>query len=247
MLQVIHLRDLKPTSKPSSNMETRKLNVLVTGSTGMVGEGVLQVCLDNPAVAKVVALNRRTVGFSHTKLTEILLPDFHQLKAVESQLKGLDACYHCMGISSIGADEATYKDITYTLSILLGETMGRLNPGSVFCYLSGAGTDATEKGKLGWARLKGRTENELSLMPFRSMYRYRPGFIKPFPGAKHVQAFYKYIDWMFPIGKTLFPDGFSTIEEIGLSMIQVTLKEEEQKMLAGKEIRRLSRVLQPKG
>lgn len=221
-------------------METKKLRVLVTGSTGMVGEGVLQVCLQHPAVEKVIALNRRSVGFSHPKLTEILLPDFHQLKTVEDQLKGLDACYHCMGVSSIGADESTYKDITYTLSILLGETMGRLNPGSVFCYLSGAGTDATETSKLSWARLKGRTENELSKMPFSDFYRYRPGFIKPLPGASHVQAFYKYVNWMFPIGKSLFPDGFSTIEEIGLSMIRVTLKEEEQKTLAGKDIRRIA-------
>jgi uncharacterized protein YbjT (DUF2867 family) len=224
-------------------MDSKKLKVLVTGSTGMVGEGVLQVCLDNPNIEKVVALNRRTVGFSHPKMTEILLPDFHQLNSVESQLKGLDACYHCMGISSIGTDEAIYKDITYTLSILLGETMSRLNPGSVFCYLSGAGTDATEKGKLGWARLKGRTENELSKMPFSAMYRYRPGFIKPLPGATHVQAFYKYVDWFFPIGKALFPEGFSTLEEIGRSMIQVTLKEDETKTLAGKDIRRLSNVL----
>ncbi len=221
-------------------METRKLKVLVTGSTGMVGEGVLQVCLQHPAVEKVIALNRRSVGFSHPKLTEILLPDFHQLKTVEDQLKGLDACYHCMGVSSIGTDESTYKDITYTLSILLGETMSRLNPGSVFCYLSGAGTDATETSKLSWARLKGRTENELSEMPFNGFYRYRPGFIKPLPGATHVQAFYKYVNWFFPIGKSLFPDGFSTIEEIGLSMIRVTLKEEEQKTLAGKDIRRIA-------
>lgn len=224
-------------------MESRKLKVLVTGSTGMVGEGVLQVCLQNPAVEKVVALNRRTVGFSHPKLTEILLPDFHQLKTVENQLFGLDACYHCMGISSIGTDEATYADITYTLSILLGETMSRLNPGSVFCYLSGAGTDATEKSKLSWARLKGRTENELAQMPFSAMYRYRPGFIKPLPGAAHVQAFYKYVNWMFPLGKALFPDGFSTIEEIGRSMIEVTLKEDAAKTLAGKDIRRLSKML----
>lgn len=218
------------------------MNVLVTGSTGMVGEGVLQVCLDSPLVEKVVALNRKTVGFSHHKLTEILLPDFHDLKSVESQLKGLDACFHCMGVSSLGIDEASYKVITYDLSILLGETMSRLNPGSVFCYLSGAGTDATETSKMAWARLKGRTENELAAMPFSAMYRYRPGFIKPLPGAKHVQAFYKYVDWFFPIGKALFPDGFSSIEEIGRSMIQVTLKQDEVKTLAGKDIRRLSKL-----
>lgn len=216
------------------------MKVLVTGSTGMVGEGVLQVCLQHPAVEKVIALNRRSVGFSHPKLTEIILPDFHQLKTVEAQLKGLDACYHCMGVSSIGTDETTYKDITHTLSILLGETMSRLNPGSVFCYLSGAGTDATETSKLSWARLKGRTENDLSKMPFKGFYRYRPGFIKPLPGATHVQAFYKYVNWFFPIGKSLFPDGFSTIQEIGLSMIRVTLKEEAQKTLAGKDIRRIA-------
>jgi len=221
-------------------METKKRSVLVTGSTGMVGEGVLQVCLQHPAVEKVIALNRRSIGFSHPKLIEILLPDFHQLKTVETQLKGLDACFHCMGISSIGTDEATYKDITYALSILLGETMSRFNPGSVFCYLSGAGTDATETSKLSWARLKGRTENELARMPFKALYRYRPGFIKPLPGAKHVQSFYKYVNWMFPIGKALFPDGFSSIEEIGRSMIQVALREDESKILAGKDIRRLS-------
>lgn len=221
-------------------MKFNGLKVLVTGSTGMVGEGVLQVCLRHPAVEKVVALNRRTVGFSHPKLTEIILPDFHRLSEVEDQLIGLDACYHCMGISSIGTDEATYKDITYTLSILLGETMSRLNPGSVFCYLSGAGTDATQTSKLSWARLKGKTENELSQMAFKAMFRYRPGFIKPLAGAKHVQPFYKYVNWFFPIGKTLFPDGFSTIEEIGRSMIQVTLKDEEVKFLAGKDIRRIA-------
>lgn len=209
----------------------------------MVGEGVLQVCLENPLIEKVVALNRKTVGFNHPKLTEILLPDFHELKTVENQLKGLDACYHCMGVSSLGIDEASYKDITYTLSILLGETFSRLNPGSVFCYLSGAGTDATETSKMAWARLKGRTENELAQMPFSAMYRYRPGFIKPLPGAKHVQAFYKYVDWLFPLGKTLLPEHFSTIEEIGRSMIQVTRKEDEVKTLAGKDIRRLSKML----
>lgn len=214
--------------------------MLVTGSTGMVGEGVLQVCLQHPAVEKVVVLNRRSVGFSHSKLTEILLPDFHQLKTVEDQLIGLDACFHCMGISSLGTDEETYKDITYTLSILLGETMSRLNPGSVFCYLSGAGTDATQTSKMGWARLKGQTENELAQLPFKALYRYRPGFIKPLSGATHVQPFYKYINWTFPIGKSLFPDGFSTVKEIGLSMIYVALYGDEKKTLAGKDIRRLA-------
>jgi len=209
----------------------------------MVGEGVLQVCLQHPTVERVVALNRRSVGFSHPKLKEILLPDFHQLSSVENQLVGMDACFHCMGVSSIGTDEVLYNDITYTLSLLLGETMSRLNPDSVFCYVSGAGTDATETSKLGWARLKGRTENELAQLPFKGFYRYRPGFIKPLPGATHVQAFYKYVNWMFPMGKSLFPDGFNTIEEIGKSMIQVTLKGEETKTLAGKEIRRIASIL----
>jgi uncharacterized protein YbjT (DUF2867 family) len=224
-------------------MDSGKLRVLVTGSTGMVGEGVLQVCLNNPHVEKVVALNRRTVGFSHPKLTEILLADFHDLKSIEQQLAGLNACFHCMGISSIGIDEATYKDITYTLSITLGETMSRLNPGSVFCYLSGAGTDGTETSKMAWSRLKGRTENELAAMPFRSMYRYRPGFIKPLPGARHVQAFYKFVDWLFPLGRKILPEHFSTLEEIGRSMIYVGLHDKKTEILAGKEIARLSQLL----
>jgi len=224
-------------------MNNRALNVLITGSTGMVGEGVLQVCLGHPAVGRVVALNRQTVGFSHPKLTEVILPDFHQLSAISEQLNNLDACFHCMGISSVGTDESTYKDVTYTLSMILGESVSRLNPGLVFCYVSGAGTDASETSKLSWARLKGRTENELAQLPFKAFYRYRPGVIKPLPGAKHVQPFYKYVDWLFPLGKTLFPNGFNTVEEIGLSMIQVALQAEETKILAGKDIRRLAQLL----
>jgi len=212
------------------------LKVIITGSTGMVGEGIMQVCLNHPSVEKVLILNRRSAGVKHHKLTEILHWDFTNLVPVADQLLGYDACYHCMGISSVGAEKDYYYQVTYMMSMELGKTLSRLNPGMVFCYVSGAGTDETETSKLEWARLKGRTENELAQLPFKKMYAYRPGFIKPIPGAAHAHAFYNYINWLFPFGKNLFPNGFNTMEELGLSMINLTLHPADINILRGKEI-----------
>jgi len=221
-------------------METKKLNVLITGSTGMVGEGVLLVCLQSPMIEKITVVNRRSLGFTHTKLTEIVHADFYDLSTIENQLTGFDACFFCLGISSVGVKEDEYLKVTYTLTMHFGETLSRLNPGMVFCYVAGAGTDETEKSRLSWARVKGRTENDLEKLPFKALYRYRFGFVKPVAGQKHIQPFYKYVNWMFPIGKRLYPEGFNTLEEVGLSMIQVALHGSEDKKLAGKAISRLA-------
>jgi len=221
-------------------MNFKKLNVLITGSTGMVGEGVLLVCLQNPAVEKVTVVNRRSLGLTHPKLTEIIHPDFYDLSTIENQLTGFDACYFCLGISSVGMDEVEYYKVTYSLTMHFGETLSRLNPGMVFCYVAGAGTDETETSRFRWARVKGKTENDLEKLPFKAMYRYRFGFVKPVPGQKHDKSFYKYINWFFPIGKRLYPQGFNTLEEVGLSMINVTLNGSEEKKLAGRAIARLA-------
>jgi hypothetical protein len=221
-------------------METKKLKVLITGSTGMVGEGVLLVCLQNPLVEKITVINRRSLGFTHPRLTEIIHPDFYDLSAIENQLTGFDACFFCLGISSVGVKEEDYFKVTYTLTMHFGETLSRLNPGMVFCYVTGAGTDETEKSRLSWARVKGRTENDLEKLPFKALYRYRFGFVKPVPGQKHIQSFYKYVNWLFPIGKRLYPEGFNTLEEVGLSMIQVAIHGSQDKKLAGKAISRLA-------
>lgn len=221
-------------------METRKLNVLITGSTGMVGEGVLFTCLQNPSVEKVTVVNRRSLHITNPKLTEIIHPDFYDLSAIEDQLTGFDACYFCLGISSIGVNEADYFRVTYTLTMHFAETLCKINPGMVFCYVAGAGTDETEKSRQSWARVKGKTENDLAKLPFKALYRYRFGFVKPMVGQQHVNKLYKYINWVFPFGRICYPDGFNTLEEVGLSMIEVTLHGSEEKKLAGKAIIRLA-------
>jgi len=217
-------------------METKKLNVLITGSTGMVGQGVLLVCLENPAIEKITVVNRRSVGITHPKLTEIIQPNFYDLSTIEDRLTGFDACFFCLGISSIGVDKTEYYNTTYTLTMHFGKTLSRLNPDIVFCYVAGAGTDETEKSTLSWSRVKGKTENDLEKLPFKAMYRYRFGFVKPVPGQKHAKTFYKYINWVLPIGKALFPESYNTLEEVGLSMIYVTLYGSDETKLAGKAI-----------
>lgn len=217
-------------------MENKKMNVLITGSTGMVGEGVLLVCLENPAIEKITVVNRRSLGMTHPKLTEIIQPNFYDLSTIEDRLTGFDACYFCLGISSIGVDQTEYYKTTYTLTMHFGKTLSRLNPGMVFCYVAGAGTDETEKSKMSWSRVKGKTENDLEKLPFKALYRYRFGFVKPVPGQKHAKSFYKYINWVLPIGKFFFPDSYNKLEEVGLSMIYVTLYGNDLKILAGKEI-----------
>lgn len=217
-------------------MENRKLNVLITGSTGMVGEGVLLTCLNHPSIEKITLVNRRSIGFTHPKVTEIIHDDFYNLSSIEDKLTGFDACFFCLGISSIGVSESDYYKITYVLTMHFGETLSRLNKDMVFCYVTGAGTDETETSKLSWARVKGRTENELEKLPFKALYRYRFGFVKPVRSQVRTKGFYKYISWIMPIGKNFYPDGFNTLEEVTLSMIYVTLYGSQEKKFAGKAI-----------
>jgi len=209
---------------------------MITGSTGMVGEGVLLTCLQNQAIEKVTVVNRRSVGFTHPKMTEIIHSDFYNLSSIENQLTGFDACYFCLGISSLGVSESDYYQVTYVLTMHFGETLSRLNPGMVFCYVAGAGTDETEKSNMSWSRVKGRIENDLEKLPFKALYRYRFGFVKPVQGQKHAKNFYNYINWVLPFGKAIYPEGFNSLEEVALSMIFVTLYGSDVKKLAGRAI-----------
>lgn len=208
----------------------------------MVGEGVMHQCLQNENVASVLLINRKPYGLQHAKLKEIIHQDFYDLSAIESELKGYNACYFCLGISSVGISKEEYYKITYTLTMHVGETLSRLNPEMVFTYVSGMGTDSLEKGN-GWASVKGKTENDLKKLPFKKVHAYRPGFIKPIPGLKNAKSFYKYINWMFPIGKSLTPNAFNSLEELGDSMIYVTLNNYEPFILNGKEISETARLL----
>lgn len=212
------------------------LKVIITGATGMVGEGVLLVCLDNPAISNVLIINRRPLGITHPKLKEIIHQDFHDLSPVAEHLAGYDACFFCLGVSSVGMKMDPYRKVTYDLTMHFGETVSRLNRDMVFIYVSGAGTDGTEKGKIEWARIKGKTENDLRELPFKKVYGYRPGFIRPYKGQKRAHAFYTYINWFFPVGKKLSPDYFNTMEELGVSMIRLVRHDYPKETIYGRDI-----------
>lgn len=214
----------------------KSIKVIITGSTGMIGEGVLHRCLANPQVSEVLIINRKSYGLSHPKIKEVILPSFLDLHAVKTQLAGYDACFFCAGISSLGISKEEYEKITYDLTLNVGKTLADLNPNMTFTYVSGQGTDNTEKGRSHWARIKGKTENDLRKLPFKKVYAYRPGFIRPMEGMKNTIKAYKYVNWLFPIGRRLLPNGFSKLEEIGDSMISVSLHGYDGWILNGKEI-----------
>src|SRR6266508_2253769 len=160
-------------------MSKDPIKAIITGATGMVGEGVLHICLNHPNVEQILVINRKPCGVQHPKLKEIIHTDFYNLSSIEDQLIGYNACFFCLGISSVGMKEADYFKVTYTLTMHVAETLSRHNPDMTFCYISGAGTDSTEKGRIMWARVKGKTENDLMKLPFRDVFAFRPGFIKP--------------------------------------------------------------------
>lgn len=213
-----------------------KIKAIITGTTGMVGEGVLHECLQHPQVEAVLVINRKPCGVTHPKLKEIIHADFFDLSPIANQLTGYNACYFCLGVSSVGLKQEDYYRTTYTLTLQVAETLVQRNTGMTFCYVSGAGTDSTEKGRLHWARVKGKTENDLMKLPFHKVFAFRPGFIKPTPGLKNTLRFYKYINWLFPIGRALFPNNFCTLREIGLAMIHCVSLPDSRKVIHGREI-----------
>jgi uncharacterized protein YbjT (DUF2867 family) len=213
------------------------LKIIITGTTGMVGEGVMLQCLDNPKVEKVLSISRKPNGHSHPKLEELIHADFSDLSAVEKQLAGYDACYFCAGISSVGISKEEYERITYDLTLSFAKTLAKLNPKMTFTYVSGQGTDSSEKGRSHWARVKGKTENDLRKLPFKQVFAYRPGVMKPVAAnSLHILSTYKYFGWTYPIGRKLFPNAFNTLAEVGDSMLNVTLKGYDKFILNGKEI-----------
>jgi hypothetical protein len=217
-----------------------KLNVIITGATGMVGEGVLLECLDNPGVEEVLVVNRRPIGRSHPKLREIIHSDFFNLAPIEPQLAGYNACFFCLGVSSVGMKKEVYQHLTYDLTLNFAQALARQNPDPAFCYVTGAGTDSSEKGRIAWARVKGATENAL-LKLFKRAYMFRPGFMKPTPGQRNVNPYYKYVGWFYPIGRALFPGGFCTIKDVGLAMINAAAEGAPKAILEVKDIVALSR------
>src|SRR5512146_1875838 len=196
-----------------------KIRTIITGATGMVGEGVLHECLLHPDVESVLAINRRPCGVRHEKLKEILHKDFSDFSSIEKELIGYNAAFFCMGVSSIGMAEETYRYLTYDLTLALARTLSKLNPDMTICYVSGMGTDSSENGRVMWARIKGKTENDLMKLPFRQAYMFRPGFIRPTKGLRNTHTFYRVLSPLFPLANLLLPKSILTLKEIGLAMI----------------------------
>jgi uncharacterized protein YbjT (DUF2867 family) len=212
------------------------IKVIITGATGMVGEGVLHECLDHPNVESILLVNRRPSGVVHPKVKEIVHPDFFDLKPIEKSLTGYTACFFCLGVSSVGMKEPEYTRLTYNLTMNFAETVSRLNPGMVFCYVSGSGTDSTEKGKMMWARVKGKTENDLMKLPFRSFFAFRPALMIPTSGLKNTLSAYKYLGWLFLVVRTLFPGYVCTLKDIGQAMINCAVTGSDKNILEVKDI-----------
>lgn len=224
-----------------SPIEPSKIKVILTGATGMVGEGVLLECLLNPAVAEVLMVNRRPSTHRHPKLRECLVPDFFHIDAVTDELRGYDACFFCAGVSSIGKSEAEYTRLTRDLTLHFAEALVKLNPGMVFIYVSGAMTDSTEKGRTMWARVKGHTENALQRVGFRAAYNFRPGFMRPSPGQQNVLSYYKWIGWLFPALRVLAPNHVSTLRDVGVAMIRCVTEGYSRPILEIRDINALAK------
>jgi uncharacterized protein YbjT (DUF2867 family) len=199
-------------------IKSMKIKPIITGATGMVGEGVLLECLSDPDVERVLVINRKPGGVSHPKLREIIHADFFDLSAIEPELVGYDACFFCLGVSSVGMGSEEYRHITYDLTLNFAGVLARLNPQMTFCYVTGMGTDSSEKGRVAWARVKGATENALMRL-FKKSFMFRPGFMKATAGQKNLKISYKLLAWIYPIGRVIFPAGFCTLAEVGRAMI----------------------------
>lgn len=190
----------------------------------MVGQGVLRECLLDPEVESVLVIGRSTTGQQHAKLREIVHKDLYDFSPIEPELRGLDACFFCLGVASAGMKEEDYRRVTYDITMAAAQTLLKLNPGMTFLFVSGAGTDSTEKGSAMWARVKGATENALLQMPFKAAYMFRPGFIQPLHGIKSKTKLYRFFyaisGPLFPLLRR-FPKYVTTTEQLGRAMLKV--------------------------
>ncbi len=227
------------------------VKVILFGATGMVGQGVLRECLLDTDVDSVLAIGRSNTGQRHAKLHEIVQQDIADLSATtattgtEARLSGYDACFFCLGISAVGTDEQAYRRVTYDLTLSVAATLAKLNPAMTFIYVSGAGTDSTERARMMWARVKGKTENALLQMPFRAVYAFRPGYIQPLHGirtkTKWYGAVYAMMGPLYPMWKLLFPKYVTTTECVGRAMLQVAKHGAPKHVLENQDINAICR------
>jgi uncharacterized protein YbjT (DUF2867 family) len=201
------------------------MKVVLFGGTGMVGSGVLLECLDSPRVGSVVSVSRSSTGVTHPKLREVLHRDFLEFKTIRDEFLDTDACFFCLGVSSTGMREAEYRALTYDVTLAVATEMLTVSPQLTFIFVSGEGTDSTERGRSMWARVKGKTENDLLAMPFKAAYMFRPGFIQPLRGVRSktpaYQAMYSVARPLTPMLRALFPRHTTTTVNVGRAMIEV--------------------------
>jgi uncharacterized protein YbjT (DUF2867 family) len=214
------------------------IKVIITGATGMVGEGVLLECLDNDLVAEVLIISRRHYEMRHRKLKELLVPDFLKLDDFAEKIKGYDACFFCAGVSSVGKKEDQFRHLTYDTTMAFAQSLLRVNENMVFTYVSGAKTDSSENSKMMWARVKGKTENDLAKLGFKAEYNFRPGVMQPFPDQKNWKPVVK---WLVRVVKFISPKSVLTLQEVGRAMIHAVTIGYPKNVLEVPDIRTLAK------
>lgn len=219
------------------------MKVIITGTTGMVGEGVLLECLNMVQVTEILSVSRKPTGISHPKLKEYIVTDFLLLQENDEKLKGYDACFFCAGVSSVGLQEEEFLRLTYDTTIHFAKCLAP-NPKMSFMYVSGGGTDSTEKGRMAWARIKGKTENDLMKMPFKQAFGYRIGFLIAAPGQKRVLKYYKYVNWMIPVLKIIAPNIITSMKQVALSMVCAAENGYKQNVIFVKDIKIMAKLMQ---
>lgn len=214
------------------------MKIILTGATGLVGEGVLLVCLENPTVTEVLSISRKPIDHKHTKLKELIVKDFSEIENYGEQLKKYDGCFFCAGVSAIGENEESFTKKTFDFVVNFATSLAQINPSMTFIYVSGSRTDSTEQGKVMWARVKGRTENALMKLPFKAEYNFRPGFMKPINGQKNVRFIYRVFEWFYPLWLLILPNWACTMREVGLAMIHCVSRGYDKQILEVADIKK---------
>ncbi|HEY4907366.1 MAG TPA: hypothetical protein VIH74_07930 [Candidatus Acidoferrum sp.] len=219
------------------------MKIILFGATGMVGQGALRECLLDPDVTEVLVVGRSPLGRQHAKIREIVHKELYDLTPIAPQLAGHDACFFCLGVSSAGMNEADYTKVTHDLTLAVAHVLAQQNPQMVFLYISGTGTDSTERGTSMWARVKGRTENDLLREPFRAAYMLRPGYIQPMHGVKSktplYRTFYVVLSWLYPLIRLIARKYVITTEDLGRGMIKIAKAGAPKRVLENSDIEAL--------
>jgi len=215
------------------------MKIILFGATGWVGQGVLRECLRDPEVERVLVIGRSSIGIQNEKVREIVYRDFLNFSSIEDQLRGYDACFFCLGVSSVGMAEQDYTRVTYDFTMAAAQVLAKQNPGMTFIYVSGTGTDSSEHGRLMWARVKGKTENALFKLPLKA-YMFRPGYIQPLHGIKSkpklYQMLFSVVGVFYPLLLRIFPKYVTTSEQVGRAMISVAKRGAAKRLLENDDI-----------